>query len=58
MVVTVGQSSNVPEAAQSYLAEADEGLLGLVEVLWEGGLHALPAAISGNQHLQCHSVDE
>lgn len=23
-----------------------------------GGLHALPAAISGNQHLQCHSVDE
>lgn len=33
MVVIVGQSSNAPEAAQSYLAEADEGLLGLVEVL-------------------------
>lgn len=37
MVVTVGQSSNVPKAAQSYLAEADEGLLGLVEVLRGGG---------------------
>lgn len=23
-----------------------------------GGLHALPAVISGHQHLQCHSIDE
>lgn len=58
MVAVVGQSSKVPGAAQSYLAEAEQGSFGLVEVLQQAELHALPAVVSGNQHLHRHSVDE